>query len=95
MVTKTAEKSIVNVRTDTVTKREAQKIFKRMGLDLSSGVNLYLTRVVQDKALPFTPRTVNGFTPEFEARMLRETAYAEKQGKRYRTVEAALRAVTK
>lgn len=48
-------KTIVNVRTDATTKREAQKVFKRMGLDLSSGVNLYLTRVMQDKALPFTP----------------------------------------
>jgi len=87
-------KTTINVRTETATKREAQKVFKRMGLDLSSGVNLYLTRVVQDKALPFTPRTVNGFTPEFEAQMLRETAYAEKRGKRYRTVEDALRAVS-
>ena len=93
MATKTAEKRIVNVRTDAVTKREAQKVFKRMGLDLSSGVNLYLTRVVQDKALPFTPRTVNGFTPEYEAQLLQESAYAEKHGKRYRTVEEAMRAI--
>jgi len=83
----------MNVRTDAATKREAQKVFKRMGLDLSSGVNLYLTRVVQDKALPFTPRTVNGFTPEYEARILREAAYAEKHGKRYHTVEEAMRAI--
>jgi len=43
--------------------------------------------------LQFTPRTVNGFTPEFEALVLRETAYAEKYGKRYKTVKEALRAV--
>ena len=86
-------KTTINVRTETATKREAQKIFKRMGLDLSSGVNLYLTRVVQDKALPFTPRTINGFTHEFEVQILRESAYAEKHGKRYRTVEEAMRAI--
>lgn len=91
MTTKTA---ILNVRTDAATKRVAQSVFKRMGLDLSTGVNMYLARVAQDKAMPFTPRTVNGFTPEFEARILREGAYAEKYGKGYKTVEAALRAVS-
>lgn len=80
MATKTA---IINVRTDAATKRAAQFVFKRMGLDLSSGVNMYLARVAQDKAMPFTPRTINGFTPEYEARILRETARAEKHGKRY------------
>ena len=83
MTSKTTLKAVINVRTDAATKREAQRVFKRMGLDLSTGVNMYLSRVAQDRAMPFTPRTVNGFTPEFEARVLRETAYAEKYGKRY------------
>lgn len=89
-----ATKTTINVRTDAATKRAAQSVFKRMGLDLSTGVNMYLSRVAQDKAMPFTPRTINGFTPEYEARILRETAYAEKFGKSYRTVEEALRAVS-
>jgi len=80
-------KTTMNVRTDATTKREAQKVFKRMGLDLSSGVNLYLTRVVQDRALPFTPRTVNGFTPEYEEQILRELAYAKKHAKGYTASE--------
>ena len=78
-----ATKTTINVRTELKTKREAQRVFKRMGLDLSTGVNMYLSRVVQDKAVPFTLRTVNGFTPEFEAQMIHETEYAEKYGKRY------------
>ena len=89
-----ATKTTINVRTDMATKRAAQSIFKRMGFDLSTGVNMYLSRVVQDKAMPFTPRTVNGFTPEYEARILKEIAYAEKDGKRYKTVEEALKAVS-
>ena len=78
-----ATKTTINVRTELKTKPEAQRVFKRMGLDLSTGVNMYLSRVVQDKAVPFTLRTVNGFTPEFEAQMIHETEYAEKYGKRY------------
>lgn len=93
MATKTMTRAIVNVRTDAATKREAQRVFKRMGFDLSTGVNMYLYRVAQDKAMPFTPRTVNGFTPEFEAQMLRELAYTEKYGKGYKTVKEALRAI--
>lgn len=89
-----ATKTTINVRTEVATKKAAQLVFKKMGLDLSTGVNIYLSRVVQDKAMPFTLRTVNGFTPEFEAQMIRETAYAEKYGKGYKTVEAALRAVS-
>jgi len=80
MATKT---TTLNVRTDAATKRAAQSVFKRMGLDLSTGVNMYLARVAQDKAMPFTPRTINGFTPEYETRILRETAYAKKHGKSY------------
>lgn len=91
MATKT---TTINVRTNAATKLAAQKVFKKMGLDLSTGVNMYLVRVVQDKAMPFQARTVNGFTPAQEAEMIRETAHAEKYGKRYRTVEEALAAVS-
>lgn len=83
MVTKTT----INVRTDAATKRVAQSVFKRMGLDLSTGVNMYLSRVAQDKAMPFTPRTVNGFTPAYEAELIRETEYAKKYGKDYTAKE--------
>ncbi len=78
-----ATKTTINIRTEVATKKAAQLVFKKMGLDLSTGMNMYLYRVAQDKAMPFTPRTVNGFTPEFEARMIRETEHAEKYGKRY------------
>ena len=87
-------KTTINVRTEVATKKAAQLVFRKMGLDLSTGVNMYLARVAQDKAMPFVARTVNGFTPEFEARIIRETAYAEKYGKRYKTVEEALKAVS-
>ncbi len=78
-----ATKTTINIRTDAATKKAAQLVFKKMGLDLSTGVNMYLYRVMQDKAVPFTLRTVNGFTPEYEARIIRETEYAEKHGKNY------------
>ena len=72
-------------------KKKAQSIFETMGLNLSSGVKLYLAQVIREQGLPFVPRTANGYTPAFEAEVLREAA-AMKRGKekRYRTVDEAI-----
>lgn len=89
----TPSKTTINVRINTATKLAAQEVFTKLGLDLSTGVNMYLARVVQDQAMPFTPRTMNGYTPEQEQKILAETAWAEKHAKRHNTVEEAMRAL--
>ncbi len=78
----------LQVRIDTKTKNAAQKVFKEMGIDLSSGVKLFLNEVLRTKALPFTPRTKNGFTEAQEHEILHEVAFAKKHGKRYKDVHA-------
>lgn len=83
--------STIQIRVDSKTKKEAQKVFEDMGLDLTSGVKLYLAQVVREKGLPFTPRTVSGFTPGQEKRLLREAAWAKKHAKRYSSGEEAMR----
>ena len=85
----------IQVRLDSKTKRRAQKVFKEMGIDLSSGVKLFLNEVLRTQALPFTPRTKNGFTSEQEAEMVRETQQAMKKGKRYRSAQALHRDMLK
>lgn len=75
------------MRIDKNDKIQAQKILKKIGMDLSSGVNTFIKQLITDKALPFQPRTSNGFTPEYEAMMLKETKWAIKHGKRYKTAE--------
>ena len=80
----------IQIRIDTKTKRAAKKLFAEMGMDLSTGIKLYLAQALKEKGLPFQPRTVNGFTRAGEARMLRETAWAEKRGKRYDSAEELL-----
>lgn len=82
--------STIQIRVEEKIKRDAQKIFEKMGLDLSSGLKMYLTQVIRTKGIPFQPLTENGMTPAQEARILRETAYAEKHGKRYKTAKEAL-----
>ena len=85
----------IQVRVDEKTKTRAKKVFHKMGLDISSGIKLYLARVVQDETVPFTIRTENGYTPEHERQMIRETEYAEKHGKRYTSVKKLMRDVLK
>ena len=73
----------IQVRIDEKTKAKAKKVFAGMGLDISSGIKVYLNRVVQDNSIPFIVRTENGYTPEQERQMIKETEWAEKHGKRY------------
>lgn len=76
----------IQVRIDSKTKVAAQKVFKEMGIDLSSGVKLFLNEVLRAKALPFTPRTKNGFTEDQERELMRDVEHAKKCGKRYTDV---------
>lgn len=81
----------LNVRINKNTKQQAQKIVEKLGLDLSSAVKLFLNQVINTKSIPFEIRTENGYTPAYEARLLKEVEYMKKHGKRYDSVEEALK----
>ena len=49
----------IQIRIDEKTKQGARKAFDKMGLDITSGIKLYLARVAQDKAIPFSVRVPN------------------------------------
>ena len=77
----------IQVRIDEKTKRKAKKVFSDMGLDMSSGIKVYLIRVVKDERIPFVVRTENGYTPEQERQILREVEWAKKHAKKYTSVD--------
>jgi DNA-damage-inducible protein J len=81
----------IQLRIDKKTKESAQKIFNKLGMDLSSAMKLFLSQVVITKSIPFQPRTSNGYTPEYEQMILRESEDALKNGKRFKTVEAFMK----
>jgi DNA-damage-inducible protein J len=87
--------SIINIRVDSATKSAAQKTLEEIGLDLSSGIKLFLRNVVITKSVPLNLRTENGFTVEYEQAMLKEVAWTKKHGKGYKTGEEAMAAVEK
>ena len=69
---KTVE-SKINIRIDKKTKNQAKKTFEELGLDLSSGVKLFLHTVINTGSIPFEIKTKNGYTLAQEKRMISET----------------------
>ncbi len=43
----------LNVRIDSNLKKEADDLFKRLGLNMSSAINVFLTQSVREQAIPF------------------------------------------
>ncbi|WP_039816538.1 type II toxin-antitoxin system RelB/DinJ family antitoxin [Xanthomonas arboricola] len=59
-----AANQLVQTRIDGAIKEEAAAVLAAMGLTVSDAVRLLLTRVAQDKALPFEPLIPNAVTIE-------------------------------
>ena len=79
----------LNVRIEEKTKLAASKALADIGLDLSSGVKLFLHQVVTEKGLPFTP-TKNAAV--IRAKWDAESARA-RTGRQYKSAKEALRSL--
>ena len=42
-----------SIKIDAKTKKEAQKLFKDLGLSLSTAINIFLKQAVREKGIPF------------------------------------------
>ncbi len=62
----------IQLRIDSATKAKAQSIFKKLGIDLSSAMKMFLAQVIRTKSIPFKALTENGYTPEYEKEILEE-----------------------
>jgi DNA-damage-inducible protein J len=43
----------LSVRVDNATKRSAEAVFNALGMNLSTGINIFLTRVARSRSIPF------------------------------------------
>ncbi len=75
--------STIQVRTNATTKKSVQKILQKLGIDLSTAINMYLVQIVVHKGIPFSLLTENGMTPSYEKKIQKEIDWALKHGKRY------------
>ena len=81
----------IQLRIDTKTKKQAQKKFQALGLDLSSGVKLLLQQAVTDEHLSFAPTTLEGGKLRHWKLYKKEIAQAKKHGKRYSSVDVLMK----
>lgn len=87
MRTQTKNNTQIQVRINAKTKKEAKMVLEEIGLDISTAVNILFKQVAKTGRFPIELRTINGFTPEQEKEMIRETEKAIKYGKSYATAE--------
>lgn len=85
----------IQVRTNQATKKTAQLILEKLGLDLSTAINIYLVQIIEKQGIPFEVVTENGMTPAEEEKILKELAWAKKHGKRYASAKALHDAILK
>lgn len=75
----------LQIRIDKKTKEKAQKTFHGMGLDMSSGVKLYLTQVINQQKIPFSVMSAEYWPIEKKQKLIHEAKHALIHGKTYRT----------
>lgn len=63
----------INIRTDTVTKKRAEKLFSDFGISMSSAINMFLKQVVRQRKIPFEVGYVSEEPNALTARVLKES----------------------
>lgn len=72
--------SHIQLRIDKKTKKSAQKVLDKLGLDMSSAIKIYFKQIIVAQGIPFRLVTENGLTPEEERAILKASKEA-KMGK--------------
>lgn len=85
----------LQARIDSKLKKDAQKTLQKMGLDMSTGIKIFLAEVVRTNSIPFTVRSAEDM-PESEKRnLLRQSETAVKSAKGYRSANELHQSILK
>lgn len=68
----------IQVRIDPKTKKEAQKVLDKVGLDMSSAIKVYFNQIVISQGIPFPILTENGLTMYQEREILKASEEAKR-----------------
>ena len=76
----------LNVRVDSTLKQESDMLFKNLGLNMSTAINMFLTKCVKTSSIPFR---IEEPKPSKELkRALKEVDYMEKHPEKYKTYDS-------
>lgn len=81
----------LQTRIDANLKKEAKKTLEGMGLDLSTGVKLFLTQVVRTQSIPFELYSYDNVSEKKKRALITSAEDALKTGRRHKTIQAAHR----
>ncbi len=73
----------IQIRVEEDLKTKAADVLRKMGLDLSSGIKLFLNEIITSQVLPFLPATEKGKELRYYEQYKKEIAWAKKYGKSY------------
>ena len=72
----------LNVRVDSTLKEESDMLFKNLGLNMSTAINMFLTKCVKTSSIPFA---IEDETPSRKLlRALKEVDYMMKHPEKYK-----------
>lgn len=75
----------LNVRVDTTLKEESDVLFKNLGLNMSTAINMFLTKCVKTASIPFK---IEEPKPSKELqKALKEVEYMMKHPEKYKTYQ--------
>lgn len=83
----------VQVRIDPKTKRKAGKIFADLGMDISTGMKVYLNKVVEIEGIPFPVIRRKFLGYPSKGAYKKEVAWALKHGKSYSSAKEMIDAI--
>ena len=61
-----------SIKIDEETKKEAQKLFKDLGLSLSAAINIFLKQAIREKGIPFYVNSLPENSAFEEAKQIKE-----------------------
>ncbi len=77
----------LQIRLDKKTKEKARKTFSSMGLDMSSGIKLFLTRVINSQSIPFPVLSAEHWSAAKKKEMITQAREALRSGRSFQTAE--------
>ena len=70
----------MNIRMDSEIKRQAQELFAKFGLDMTTAVNMFLRQSIRQQGIPFVLQLDPFYSEANQERLLRAAERMEKTG---------------
>ena len=83
----------INIRTEDNTKRDAEKLFNELGLNLSVAINAFLKQAIREKGMPFKLTTSTPNETTLNAMKEADELIADKNSKSYTSIKSLKEAI--